>query len=274
MEEKYTREEMIELYLQDRLSLEEKTGFEQKLLEDASFSQELDLMRSIITGIQMKKDIEVWTELEQIPTENKLKQIVSEAEKKYNKRKELKLTTKKRSLFISVFSSIAFILLLFFIGIQPEYSSQKLYQQYHNLKDIEWIPNRGGILLNPDRQSHLNKALLLYQQQNYAEALAMINETINGLGQYNIPDQVVFFSAVCLSETNKDKESIEKLEYLSLKDDSEYKQEAQWQLALAYLKDEKRDESRKTLLKIVNAKGFYADRANELLDKLEQKRWF
>lgn len=269
MEQKYTREEIIELYLQNKLSEEERVEFEQHMKNDELLSNEVDLVRHIITGIQRKGDVAVFTELKEISTEEQLKEILAKTEKRHRP------NVPKRRLIIAGISSIAAVaIILLFIGLQPQYSSMQLYQQTHNRAEIDWSASRGGISLNATQLELLDHAIQLYQQQDYAGALSIMEQITEGKNLSDIPDEILFYSAICLSENNRNMEAIEMLKFLSGKSDSLFYEEAAWQLSLVYLKKDKRDEARKSLLRIIETKGFYAKNAEALLDHLNKKKWF
>jgi hypothetical protein len=143
-----------------------------------------------------------------------------------------------RKTLITVLSAAAVILLVY-TGIQPEYTSEQLFVAYFDNTDFETVPCRDG--KSPEE---------IQNEQLFSRA-------VRGIHQDNI------------------QESIDLLHRLSQSSVAfEYKEEAEWALALAYLKNDQRKEAQTILNKIVEYDDYYSVKARELTEKLKSRRWF
>lgn len=139
---------------------------------------------------------------------------------------------------IAAWCSVAAVIGLVWIGFQPKYSAAELYQSYGPIAAYEATPpNRG--------------------------------ETTG-----DSADEKIYASALELIQSNKTAEAIDKLTYLAGRTSFRFRQNAQWELALAYLKIDKRTDSQRVLTEISKGGGEYSAKASELLQMIRAKRWF
>ena len=234
MNNKRQIQEKIDNYLFDLLSGEERMAFEQEMKEDAKLRNEVELTRQIMESFQINGEQEALKEIQNISSEEELRAILIEAEKKFHPKNNLR--TKRLVIYIS--TTAAVILLLLYMGFQPKYSSQQLFNDYYN-PDI-YIPtaSRGD-------SSEL--------KQKQAQDL---------------------YDAVCMINTEQTVVAVDSLIRFSSSFESFLKEDAQWNLVLAYLKINKRDEAKKTLWDIVADDGAHRHQAQEILRKISRKKWF
>ena len=143
-----------------------------------------------------------------------------------------------RKYLIRTLSVAACILFLVFYGLSPKYASQQLFSDYFDSEVFEIIPGRGGV--SPVEQK---------------------NETL-------------FSNALELLETGEITTAIHSLTYLSSIPDFEYKEEAEWLLALAHLKQSNRQDAIEILSNVIENDSFYTPQAMELMKKIKRRRWF
>lgn len=141
---------------------------------------------------------------------------------------------KKRYLiWLPAVASIAALLVIAFFIFQPGDTSQQLFYAYYQTEELDIPPSRGDL-----------------------------SDTEYG-------NQELYRQSIALIEDNKLPEAINNLRLLSSLPDFEYKEEAEWALALAYLKANRQQEAITTLDSIINQAGYYAERAKELKNKMD-----
>jgi hypothetical protein len=136
-------------------------------------------------------------------------------------------------------AAVAIVLLLFGIGTRPLYSSGELFDTAFVADDFEITPSRGEVTA----------------EERYYEAQLSCALTRLASDEPSAP-------------------LIRMLSALSATSDFAYREEAAWGLALACLKDNRRSKAEKILSEIIADEGAFAGKAEELLAKLNRKRWF
>jgi hypothetical protein len=136
METNYNREDLIDLYLLDKLSSQERKDFEEEMLRNGDLCEEVEAMRRIMTGFERKGETEAINAMRNMP-EEQMKLIIADAENGY------KQPVKKTGLFLAIAGVVASITILLYIGLQPKYSSEELFSEYYLPEQLEILPSRG-----------------------------------------------------------------------------------------------------------------------------------
>lgn len=199
----------------------------------------------IADALVRKGEQEAIQDLAGVESVDKLRQIMDEAERKYQS-PEMNLTGGEQrrpaakhgnKLIIAVMSVAAMIAVVMIIGFQPLYSTDELFTKWNDAVPYESVNVRGG-----DDVSEAQKKAL--------EA------------------------AITLAASGKTEEAIEILSPLADDVHSELREDAQWQLAMVYLKSGERIRAKTLLYKIVKNAGMYSKEAAELVNEINKKRWF
>ncbi len=136
-------------------------------------------------------------------------------------------------------------------------SDQTLYRKYYAALD-QSITFRG----NGEAATRLNRAMQLYKQGAYRQAIAAFKQADDAFS-----DEAQLFMGLCYMQLKQFDDAIESLKGISPK--SELHQEATWYLALAYLAEGRREQSRKMLKLILETPGNdYREQARNLLADL------
>ncbi len=240
MNTKYSQE-TIENYLLHRLSKEEETAFEEAMNSDEQVQEEVELMRHIVVAFKRKGEQDALDAIKRSSLSD-IRNLIEEAEKRHGigeKENGKQVASPGKSKFIIGITSIAAaIAILIYIGFRPEYSENQLFNEYYSAEIYETTPLRG----EPDAE-----------QERMTSALN---------------------HAIGLIEKQQMKLAIEELKPLASSGEFDYQEDAQWYLALAYLENNQRDDSKEILSGIIAEKGEYLEKAQELLDKLNEKKWF
>lgn len=199
----------------------------------------------IADALVRKGEQEAIQDLAGVESVDKLRQIMNEAEQKHQSPKMNFTRGEKRrpaarfgnKLLIAVMSVAAMIAVVMIIGFQPRYSTDELFTKWNDAVPYESVIVRGG-----DDVSEAQK-----------EALE---------------------AAITLAASGKTEEAIEILLPLAADVHSELREDAQWQLAMVYLKSGERIRAKTLLYKIVKNAGMYSKEAAELVNEINKKRWF
>ena len=260
-------EDLIDLYLLDKLSPVERKRFEDEMLKNDDLSKEVEIMQHIMAGFERKNEIEAADAMLNT-SEEQIKTIIANVENNH------KPPVKRTKLFVAMTAIAAGIALLLYIGFQPEYTSQELYDSFYTPLAYEYIPSRGGTL-SDNKEFLLQQAIAAYNQGNYTEALNLFDSITANIDAEETTEEIKFYAALCMTKTGKEQAALEELESIAYSVDSEFKQDAQWNLALVYLKIGERNKCRQILMNIIeNVDNPYTEDSNILLDKLKAKKWF
>lgn len=235
---------LFENYLNNEMSLEEKTSFENQLQNDPKLKEQFELYK------QTTQFLEVKFSKETVDFKENLKSI-SENHFADSIKKKTKVISLQSKWF-----AIAAILVVF-IGVwfmnnngNPSYSD---YNQHENANFVE----RGSVIKD------LKVAQEAFNNKNYEEAIPLFEKV---LVEYKRPE-IEFYYGVSLLEVNKTSEA--ETVFRDLKNGtSVYNQKAIWYLALTKLKLED-FESCKTYLKEISADSEEFEKAQELLNELD-----
>lgn len=265
---------IIDQYLLNELTEEDHAAFKDILEDDEALRQDVRFTRMVINGFNREGEKAALEEMNALSPEA-FKSIINHAEAKYQQTPHVMAKSgMRRRLFISVTSVAAIALVLIYIGLQPQYSTDSLFEQYYTAMDYEAMPSRSGNNLTEQQEMLLVRAIDSYEYGHYSEALTGFDKIISGLSVENIPVEIQFYSSLCNIEVGQTALAIEKLSHL-ISFDNIYSEDAQWYLVLAYIKLNKKDEALVMLARIgQNSEHRYSSQAKELLKKLEEKRWF
>lgn len=170
----------------------------------------------------------------------------------------------KKKKFRLIFSSIAaIIVLVLIINIyQDNHKLNQLFETYYTPFEYDrYLISRGEDDLSVD----LVEIMSLYNQQKYEEALQMFNVIHNNLNR-----NYLIYKAICLIETDKLSEAETLLKDLIEEGEgTEYFQQANWYLALTFLKQGNKKELNDLLLFMKEEKSAYSDKVNMLIEDLK-----
>lgn len=103
-----------------------------------------------------------------------------------------------------------------------------------------------------------------YQKKEYKVALQKFNAMLN------IDKEFILYKAICLIETKQLPEAIDLLNQLvSDGEGTEYWQQANWYLAISYLKKHEKDKAMQLFEKIANLDGVYKKEAETTIKELQ-----
>lgn len=234
---------LIEKYLRNSLTAEEKLLFNDLLKNNEEFKKEVALQTDIKKVVTYEDDAN-------------FRRLVSNLES------EAKSTTQKRS--YSKWLVAASLMVLFgltlFMNTNQKASSEELFTSY-------FVPYRNVVHPIVRGEEQLDKkatAFIAYEKGNYKKAITLFTNLYDTTKE----PYYLFYKANALLKLEKANEAIPLLlEHLKTKDT--LTQKTNWYLALAYLKVEKDLEVKEFLNLIINEGSYKNKEAVELLKKLE-----
>lgn len=269
MPEKYSKEELTDLYLRDMLDTDEKIAFEERMREDENLAREVELSRHIINAIERKGEQDVVQELAGVSSKEEAKRILSLTEAKH------RVAGRRRTLWRWVgVAAAAVMIAVVIIGMQPRYPVHELYAMSYERPIYDPVISRGDPEISAGLKQMLNDAGKLYESGDMSGAAGIYDKASEQFPQSVLPDDALFYYAVTLCGTGRIEEARNIFIKLAVDPDSEYTEDAQWQSALLYLRAGERKKAMSALATIHNTGGFYATQAGELLELLKQKRLF
>jgi len=279
-------QDIIDRYIWNELSEKERSDFEMIMAEDDSLRNEVELTRYIARGFERSEEQNALDEMLTLPKEQVLSIIYGKHTKPvlqkqpefdYSDSRQIrrKRTGHNKKTF-SVTSAVAaaIVIILIYIGFQPQYSSRELFDEYYSEQTYEKNPVRGGYNLTEEQEEYFIQGIGYYKQKDYSKALNIFNKAATGLKPDQIPEEFSFYFAVSLINNNQPDKALEHLHYLSsIK--NPFRRDALWYTSLAYLQLEQTDKAKELLNEISNdPDNRYASDAKRLVEKLNKRKWF
>ena len=261
------KQELIDRYLLGEMDENEKASFEQQLSEDAGLREETQLTRHIIVALQKKNEREALEAMKTVPEATIREWLPSPRP----------ASSRVRTIYICISAAAAAAVIFFvlYIGFTPRYSTEQLLARYYQVQPYETYPVRGGYDLTPDEKTWLQQAETFFRQANYGDALTYYNLLLSQKPDWKtLPEEAVFYAAICRLEANDLPAAIELLEHIASDDQSDFHYEALWNLAFAYLKDGQRSKAALYMEQLVATDSDYSAKARELMNQLKTRKWF
>lgn len=245
----------IQKYILDELSKKEKLKFEAAMKENPEFAIEVNKYFKIAEGIEHFGAQNFKSRTKDIYSEVR-PEIMSNLKQDKSSNKWLKI----------ILVSIALLLVLLFLyrnfNSTELLSSEALYANHYQVYD--WNPN---LRSDESQNIEIEKALELYSNKSYDQAspylVSFVVENPN-----NIPARLAL--ANCHLQQNAPKLAIPHLQHILTLDDVLFQDQANWYLALAYLKNGKKDEAKKILFQLTkDDKSDYQDNSKTILKGLD-----
>jgi predicted Zn-dependent protease len=236
--------ELIERYLNDELSAEERKQAEQRMSFDPEF----------------KRKLEVFREFQQMYSEESqsFRTLLKEVDEEYQQDR------KPKNSYWLIAASVSLIGLLaaaYFLFLSPAPQPEELYAQNFSL------PADNLTVRGDEDQQLLNEAMVLYSDRQFDEALQRFDAWE---AQHTDSIPVMFYSAISQMALGEMKPAITQLRAITLdrSANASYSAASHWYLALAYLKAKQVSEARSLLQDLAGVSSSYATKARNLLDQL------
>lgn len=250
-------EEKIQLlddYLHERLTAQQLVDFQQMLASDPELRKELELHETLIRGIVLEsKTSHFKKHLTELRKEADAIPLHEPASKKNRK--------------IPVWgwaAGLAAMLLMgfFYFWIAKSVSGETLYAD-----NYEPYPSNvlASITRGDSGMTLQQQAVQAYENGRYEKAIPMLEEILNKEPE-NAGWQLVL--GICYLENNDAEEAEKTLLKAAQNPNSLFYQQAQWYLALTYLKQNNKKQAASVLKDLAAQSGVYPQKAKQLLTEL------
>ncbi len=269
MEDQYL---LIDQYLNGELSGTALEKFIQRMEKDEAFAAEVNLYKSVEDEMRahfqgaedrIKLENTLAAHGEQYFTESQDESALKDIKENWKKEEEGKVIPFYKSVVFRGICSIAAILLFTLLFYNPwasDKSSSDLFATYQDVP--EWHKTTRGDI--PSEEALLIKAQEYFVQENYS--LAAQNLTKHNAAFPNDAEGQ-FYLGVTYLELGNGNKAIPIFEKL-VKGKSSYRQAAQWQMAMTYLKLEEFDKCKAVLNEISSTKNSKTVEAKALLKEI------
>jgi tetratricopeptide (TPR) repeat protein len=239
------RLDIVDRYLEGSLSEQERTAFEERLLQDEVLRQQVDdmkLMRASIMRASRKAALENLKALENA----------------------LPLVEKKGlTLWTNIWLQAAAVLLIGLItyALWPaSVDEQELLATHFEVYPNVIMPTVRGEIPNDSTLKAL--AFRAYDQKQFDEA----GQLFNRIDSKDV--NILFYLGNCYIATNQPDKALPLFESV-LNDYNVFDEQAEWYIVISYLKLENRQKAKEVLKKIVASESSYKAKALLILEKLE-----
>lgn len=238
----------IELYLQKKLSEEDRANLETRLRTDAAFAELFHDIRILIEGVKESSRQELRNDLK------KVEEALSSSE-----RKEGALMMLDTRWWIAIAASLTLAIILFTV-VQVRHSPPELYTEFYRP-----YPNVASPTIRGEAQGNLAHAFGSYERGQYEDA-AVKFESLEP------KDHVVYFylASAYLADEEVDKAIGNFEKCLAL--EGLFTVQARWYLALCYLYKEDTTISLKLLNEILKSENDYSDKAAQLIQRITAEK--
>lgn len=244
--------EQIEDYLRGRLSQKEHEAFEKALENDQDLQKELAYVKLTIQGAKKSGRDDL---------KNRLKRIQKEYE---GGNKEI-IETKKISLWpkwIGIAASVLLIITagIFFLG-KDELNTQRAFNEYYEAAPLRLATR------DLDTEKTIVQLNEYYTNKDYNDALPYFQKLL-AIDSMNARMQLGI--GICYLELDQLKSARNHFLSIIKAQDFRLQHQANWYMALSYLKEGKLDDAKKYLAPIINdSKADHHTQSIELMEKLK-----
>jgi len=239
-----TTSDYIEDYLNNKLSVEERQSFDEKLKSDKDFVGEVEehaLLSNSFDEMQAQELLLRFSDIEQ------------ELEGGKEKRLGFPIYLK----WAATVAVLAVVSLVVYLNVNN--SSKELFLAYYTP-----YPNVESPVSRSEAGSE--SVWLLYENGDYAAAYAQFEQALV-IDEADFASR--FYLGICALELNRLSEAEVALVTVAANKNGIYAEQAEWYLALSYLKDGKREKARRSLEFIIATNLSYAEKAKVILGELD-----
>ena len=247
MNENIAQTELIERYLDNELSADEKARFESRLRNEAGLAEEVHLQRQLHEGLRAAGRSRL---LGMLAAEDR------QMDEYHPPAQVIRFDDATRQRFYWAAAAILLLLIPLYMILGPGRRDEKLFAAYFK-------PYQG---VSVQADAPLAQAMQEYQQRDYAQALPILERL---LGEGSAEDTTLFFKGNASLALEQTPDAISCFRQIIANSGHPFYREAQWYLALAYLQDGAADEAKTQLQSLVkDASHPHHQEAMELLKKL------
>ena len=240
--------DQIDKYLNGELNAKELQAFEERLQTDTAFAEEVRL-RGDMNSYLINKD-------KKAAFKDQLDEIGDDffKEESEAKIKPINRSSGNLSRWLKVVAATAAVAVIVYL-LAPGPDLYKEFAQHQPIQLTEKSSDQAELITAIENN---------FNSGNYVEALESADLL---LAQQSDDLQVQVVKSICLIESNQTQDARELLQPIA-EGSSAFKAEAQWYLALSWLKEKNKEQTKNALERIDNAYPFFYRKAQQLLKKL------
>jgi len=237
------REELIEKYIQNKLSPQEEIEVKELLKNDSSFKDEITFHSSLKNVSQYEDNAN-------------FRSLIKTLEKQAKAPQQKQSYTK----WLAAASIILLLGLSYFLNMDQKLSTDELFAQ--NFEPYRNVV--APIVRSNNQQDEKTQAFLAYEKGEYETAITLFTKLYKNTKE----PYYLFYKANALLKLERAKEAVPLLlEHLKTKDTLTEK--TSWYLALAYLKIEDKQKAKELLKKVIANKSYKNKEAQKLMNEFE-----
>lgn len=238
--------EYIEKYIDGNMSGAELIWFEKELEGNAQLLKELHLRKEINTAIAETDVMELQAQLKDICT---------------TKRKVTRTLSLRTCLSAAAVVLVA-VSIITFNPFKRTYTNQELFNQYYE----PYQASMSFRSTQPQIDRLLKDAYKNYREQHYESAIPLFEAAIE---KDNTDMASVFYAGMSYMETEQYASANNKFTKVVEARPNLYMEQAEWYLALCYLITDNHQKALNQLTAIANSHSYYAQKAGEILNKMD-----
>lgn len=265
--------ELIERYLLEEATTEEKEEVDRRMHEEPAFSEQVQFMRGVVKAAEDAGKEQLRKKLQE-KHEQLAASLEQESEKDRTAGKGKSIPLYRRRWFYYAGGVAALLIVGLFVLLPSNNTGNRLYNTYFEAHPNELVPYARGEQV-PAAFDHLSqeeynlvvRAMKYYERGNYQEASALFEENV---GRSAENAGLMVYMAISEMESGKTGQAIENLLYVNNLKEATLQDEAGWYLAMAYLKDNQEEKARNQLQDIAEERQHpFRARASKLLKELK-----
>lgn len=255
---------LIDNYFKGLLSEDEERSFLERLSTDASFNEKFKLEEQMIDALSEdgwdfakapSEEVEAYSDLLKKEELQRLKKTLSEVNSEFNAKKNIS----NRRLFYYLAAACIVVFLGLQLFFNQNISNQKLYNDYIALNDLPSFVSRS------DESNQLAKAQEFFENKKYKEALLIFKSVVSSK---DVSGNILIYKGIAETELGQYNDAQETFNSL-INSDLFDAPKGYWYKALLYLKQDRVEESKVILSKIVSEELYKNNEAQKLLKQLD-----
>lgn len=255
---------LIDNYFKGLLSEDEEKSFFERLSTDARFNEKFKLEEQLVNALSEdgwdfakapNEEVKAYSDLLKKEELQRLKNTLSDVNSEFNAKK----SSSARRLFYYLTAACIVVFLGLQLFFNHKISNQELYKDYIALNDLPSFISRS------DESNQLAKAQEFFENKKYEEALHIFKSVVNSRG---VSGNVLIYKGITETELGQYNDAQETFDSL-INSDLFDAQKGYWYKALLYLKQNRLEESKVILNKIVSEELYKNNEAQKLLKQLD-----
>jgi len=245
--------DQIEMYLHNELDQNSAASFEEELAINPGLARDVTLHRETEEAVAEKDIINLRASLQRIRQENKETRKV---------RRGITLPAAHRLAWYAAAASVVLVLSIAGVIKNRSYTEKDIYTQYY-------APYKGaGTFRSATTGAYLteSQAMTHFKRGEYDRALTLFNRILEE--NENNP-AVNFYSGAIYQDKKMYRRAISSYTKVVEQKDNLLVEQAAWYIALCHLQQDERKKALERFRQIASQGGYYARRAEEIIEKLE-----